>query len=69
LVEEREMAEDRDLAYLLSQAVKCRRLARDITDHFANTQLLALADELEGEAKSKGADQHGVGALPTWQGR
>jgi hypothetical protein len=58
------MPEDRDLAFLLSQAGKCRRLAREITDEFANAQLLALADELEDEAKSKGADPQGTRSLP-----
>jgi hypothetical protein len=51
-LEERDMLKGGDLTYLLCQAEKCRRLADLITDDFASNQLLALAGELECEART-----------------
>jgi hypothetical protein len=45
------MPEQRDPVYLLMQSAKCRRLADAISDNKASIALLALATELEQEAK------------------
>jgi hypothetical protein len=44
------MPRGRDPAYLMAQAAKCRRLARNTLDEMAARELLALAIELETEA-------------------
>jgi hypothetical protein len=46
------MPTGRDPAYLMAQAEKCRRLARNTLDEMAARELLALALELESEADS-----------------
>ena len=55
------MPTGRDPAYLMAQAEKCRRLARNTLDEMAARELLALALELESEADSDAmpSDQSG----------
>ncbi len=57
------MPTKRDLAYLLTQATRCRRLARNTSDEMAARELLALAVELECKANSDAMPSHQSGGI------
>ena len=64
----------RDPTYLMAQAAKCRRLARNTLDEMAARELFALALELESEADSDGMPSERTGgfavqAFSRWNGQ